>query len=130
MDVFLKAAAIGVIAVILILLLKSHSRESAFMLSICACTVIGLLLLRLIDPILSFFETLRRLTGLDEALLTPVCKSVGIGLLTQICSNLCADGGESAIGKLIDLCGSILAIYVSIPLLEAVIQMIETLGGG
>ena len=86
--------------------------------------------LKLVEPVVSFLSKLQDLAGLDDALLTPLLKSVGIGIVTQICAAFCADAGESALARLIELCGGILAIYIALPLLEAVIDMIRTMTGG
>ncbi len=130
MDMLTKIAVLGVSAAIAATVLKKQAGESAMLLSIAACVLIAILLLEIVEPILDFVQELRGLTGLDSALMTPVLKAVGIGFLTQIASNVCADAGQGAIAKLVELSGSILALYVSLPLFRAVIQMIQTMGGG
>ena len=130
MTALIQVTALGMIAALLATLLKKHSAEAAMLLSLAACILIALLLLELLKPIFSFLNELRSLSGVDSALLTPMLKAVGIALLTQIASNVCADAGQGAIGKLIELCGGVLALYVALPLFEAVIKMIQTMGGG
>ena len=130
MQEFLQVAVIGIITVLLTSLLKKRSGELALLLTLTACVVVALILVKMTQPVLDFLSKLRDLAGLDNELMIPMLKTIGIGLLTQICANICADAGESSIAKLIELCGGILAVYVALPLLEAVIQMIETMGGG
>lgn len=130
MEAFLQVAVIGVITVLLSTLLKKKNGEAALLLTLAACVVIALLLTQMVEPVLEFLRKLRDLTGLDETLMTPMVKAIGIGILTQICANVCLDAGESAIAKLVELCGGILTIYVALPLLEAVIDMVETMSGG
>lgn len=130
MQDLLQVAVVGLLAVIFASLLRKNSKELAIVLSLAACGVIGLLLLQLAEPVISFLKRLRNLSGLDEVLMQPLLKTVGIGLLTQISSNVCADAGENAIAKLIEVCGGVIALYVSIPLLEAVLETMEVLGGG
>lgn len=127
---FIQAAVIGVITVIVASLLKKTSRELALLLSIAACILISLILLQLAKPVVDFFSKLRDLAGLDKNLMTPMLKTLGIGLLTQLCATVCADAGENAVANLIELCGGILALYVALPLLEAVIDMVQTMSGG
>ena len=69
-------------------------------------------------------------TGLDKALMTPMLKTIGIGILTQLSATICADAGENAIAKLVEICGGVLALYVALPLLEAVLDMVEQMSGG
>ncbi len=130
METFLSAAVIALLTVVLTALLKKQSREMAILLSLGACVLIGVLLLQLAAPVVEFLGKLRNLAGLDKTLMAPMLKTLGIGLITQICATVCVDAGESAIGNLVEICGGILALYVALPLLEAVIEMVETMAGG
>lgn len=130
MQELLQVAVVGIIAALMATMLKKHSAETALLLSLAACLLIALMLVNMTKPVLSFLSELRELTGLDSALMTPMLKAVGIGLLTQISATVCTDAGQSAIAKLIELCGGIFALYVALPLFEAVIQMMKTMGGG
>ena len=128
MQSLLQIAVIGLLAVIFTSLLRKNNKELAIVLSLSVCAVIGVLLVQLAEPVVDFLKKLRNISGLDEALMQPLLKTVGIGLLSQISANVCADAGENAIAKMIEVCGGVLALYVSIPLLEAVLERMEVLG--
>ena len=130
MELFLQAAAIAVITVVLTSLLKKTNRELALLLTLAACILIGLFFMRLAEPIVDFLSKLRNLAGLDKTLMTPMLKTIGIGFLTQISATVCADAGENAIAKLVEICGGVLGLYVGLPLLEAVLDMVEQMSGG
>lgn len=130
MELLIQAAVLGLLAVLLASLLKRYSREMALLLSLAACVFLALLLLQIARPVVEFMKRLRNLAGLDKSLMEPLLKTLGIALLTQICATICADAGEHAIGNLIEACGGLLAVYVSIPLLEAVLDMVESMVGG
>ena len=115
---------------ILTTLFKQKNAELALLLTLAGCVIIGILLVQLAEPVVTFLSKLRNLAGLDTELMTPMLKTVGIGILTQIGANICSDAGENAIGRLIEVCGGILALYVALPLLEAVIDTVETMAGG
>ena len=127
---FIQALIVAVIGVVLGTVIKKTNRETALLLSIAGCIVIGIFLFRLIDPLVEFCLKLRNLAGLDKNILSPVLKSVGIGLLTQITSKICNDAGESAVGSIVELCGSVVTLYVAIPLMNAVLELVEGLSGG
>lgn len=129
METLVRVGVVGVVAAIFAAVLKKNSKELAILLTLAACAMIALLAAELTEPILRFFSKLRGFAGLDSELLSPVLKTIGIGLLAQLCANVCADAGENAVAKLIELCAAVLSIYISLPLLEAVLQMIETMGG-
>ncbi len=130
MELFLQAAVIAVVTVVLTSLLKKSNQELALLLTIAACVLIGLFLMRLAEPVVEFLSKLRNLAGLDKELMTPMVKTIGVGLLTQISATVCADAGENAIAKLVEVCGGVLALYVALPLLQAVIDMVERMSGG
>lgn len=130
MELLLKAGVLGLLATLIAVVLKKHNREMAMLLTLAACIFLGLILLQLVAPVVEFLKKLRNLAGLEKQLLEPMLKTVGIGLTTQICATVCCDAGEQAIGNLIELCGSVLAIYVALPLLEAVLDLVQTMAGG
>lgn len=130
MGTLIQVAVIGIVTVVLVTLIRRSNAELALLLTIGACVLMALLVLKLVEPVISFLGKLQTLAGLDGALLTPLLKSVGIGIITQLCAAFCTDAGENALARLIELCGGVLAIYIALPLLEAVIDMIRTMTGG
>ena len=106
METLIRVGVIGVIAVILAAVLRKSSKELAILLTLAACAIMAVMAAELIDPILSFFSKLRGFAGLDGELLTPVLKTIGIGLLAQLCATVCSDAGENAVAKLIELCAA------------------------
>ncbi len=130
MQGLLQASVIGIITVLLTTMLRKHSQELGILLTLAACVLIGLLLVQLAEPVVEFLAKLRNIAGLDKTLTEPILKTIGISLITQIGATVCADAGENAIAKLIEVCGGILALYVSLPLLEAVLSLIDTMSGG
>ena len=126
----LQATVIGIVTVLLTAMIKKNSQELALLLTLAACVLIGLLLLQLAEPVIEFLAKLRNIAGLDKTLTEPMLKTVGIGLITQIGATVCADAGENAVARMIEVCGGILALYVSLPLMEAVLSLIDTMSGG
>lgn len=129
MQSLLQVAVLGLLTVIFANLLRKNNHELSIVLSLASCVIIAVILIQLAKPLIEFMERLRSVSGLDKTLLTPLLKTIGIGLLTQISGNICADAGENAIAKLIEACGAVLALYVALPLFEAVLEMMESLGG-
>ena len=126
----IQAAALGILGVVLIALLRHRGGELALLLSLGVCVLIGLLLVRLAEPVVDFFRELQGIAGLEEHIMGPMLKTIGIGLITQIASNICSDGGESAVARMIELCGAVLALCVAIPLMESVLELIRAMSGG
>ena len=129
MQNFTQVAVIGLLTVIFTNLLRKKNSEIAVIMSLAACFLIGICLIQIAKPLIEFMQRLRAFSGLDAKLMEPLLKAISIGLLTQISSNVCADAGEKAIAKLIELSGGVLSLYVALPLMEAVLEMLELIGG-
>ena len=125
----LQIMVIGIVAVIFATVLKKNSGEFSLLLGLAAGAVIGILVIKLLEPVLVFALELRDLTGLDQELLEPVLKCLGIGMLSQVCINICTDAGQSAIGKMIEMSSSVLCLYLSLPLFRGVLSLLKGLGG-
>ena len=130
MEDFTKVAVIALLTVLFLPAIKRHTAELGVVLSLAACVLIGLFLVNMARPVVVFFSELRAMTGLDRSLMEPLMKTLGVGLLSQLCAGVCSDAGESALAKLVELAGSVLSIYLALPLFRAVIELVQTMGGG
>ena len=129
MDTAAKIGAIAMVASVFCVLLREREKSLSVVASLLACTGILLLSVNLLRPVWSVAEQVRRMSGLSDLLTEPVWKVVGIGLVTQMASGVCADAGENALAKIVEVSGGILAVYTTLPLLSAVLGLLETLLG-
>ena len=126
----MKAAAIAVVGSILAAVVKRDAGAIALAVAlICCCTLVSCLL-GILKPLLRFLEELRQTSGLSTTILSPLLKSVAIGLITEIAAGICSDAGQSSLAKFVQLCGAAAALYVALPLMEAVLSLLQTLMGG
>ena len=102
----------------------------------CEKTVAGALMTGVLILLLSYpaiksikelMESLSDTAGLAPAILTPVIKTVGIGIITKVAAELCRDAKESGVASFLETAGAALALVVCIPLVEAVLSMIGEL---
>ncbi|MBS6366758.1 MAG: stage III sporulation AC/AD family protein [Clostridiales bacterium] len=130
MDTMMKAAAIAVVGSILAAIVKRDAGVIALAVAlICCCTLVSCLL-GILKPLLRFLEELRQTSGLSTTILSPLLKSVAIGLITEVASGICSDAGQSSLAKFVQLCGAAAALYVALPLMEAILSMLQSLNGG
>ncbi len=127
MDEALKLCALALTAALLALTVKKQSPELALALTLCACALGAVLLLKGLKPVLELARSLAKRAELDGSLTAPLWKCLGLGLLTEIAASVCADAGQSALAKLVELGGGLLCVVVSLPLLQAVLALIEEL---
>lgn len=127
MDEPFRLSALALTAALLTLVVKKQSPELALVLTLCACALGAGLLFSYVRPILTLAQSLADRAELDGKLTAPLWKCLGLGLLTEISASVCADAGQSALAKLVELGGGLLCLVVSLPLLQAVLALIEEL---
>ena len=127
MNPFLKLFAAAAAAAVLALSLRKQSPELALLVSAAGCAGAAWLILDWFSPVLDLGRSLCERAGLDADLVDPLWKTAGIGLLTQTASALCADAGQSALAKLVEIGGGLLCLVLSLPLLESVLDLIGDL---
>ncbi len=130
MDLFWKASGIVLVGVILVLILSAQAKELGILLTIAICTVICIGAMELLNPVIDFLYELKQETFLTDSLLRTLMKIVGIGLVSEIISLICADAGCSALGKGLHILSSILILYLSIPLVRTLLSLIQDILGG
>ena len=99
MELAAKAAAVGVCAALMALLLKKSNAELALCLGLAAGAAILAATLLLAEDILGAAERARELSGLSPALFTPVVKCVGIGIVCALGSEACKDAGSGQLAS-------------------------------
>ena len=130
MELFLQICGVGILASVLALVLQRANASVGVMVSVGACILLGLAAVAALEPVVDFFRSLQRMAGLSGSLMSPFMKTVGIGILTQITAAICQDAGQNAVARMVELCGSVIALYLSLPLLTAVLNLLADLTGG
>lgn len=123
---FFKAVATSLLAVVLAGLLKRDSGSIAAAMIIAVGVVILLMTVTMLQPVMDELQRLADASGFRQAYLVPILKCTGIGIITQIAVSICRDAGESALASILELCGCVLAIFFSLPLFSAVLQLISS----
>lgn len=125
----MQIIVIGIVAAVFATVLKKHCGEISLLLGLASGAMVGFIFLRLLKPVIAFAEELRDLSGLEQELLEPVLKCLGIGILSQICVNICSDSGQNAIGKMIEMSSCVLCLYIALPLFRGILSLLKGLGG-
>lgn len=123
----MKIGAAAVMATAVCLLLKKSNPEMSLPLSVLVCAGAFTVAAGLLEPILQLLDGARRLSGLSDAVFYPVLKSVGIGVCAKLAADICRDGGQGAMAGCVETAGAICALYVALPLMETLLDMLEEL---
>ncbi len=130
MELSWKITALALVAVAFCVLIRDNQKPLSVLLSLIACIGILLLVITILEPILEVFKKLVGLSGVNDEIVAPMLKVAGVGLMTQLSAGICQDAGEGALAKTVELCGIILAMYAALPLLLAVLELVENMIGG
>ena len=121
-----KAAAVAVIAALCAVVVKRETREIGLVLSLAAGAVILTLVLQAASGLGALLERLAGVAGLAPPVLAPVLKTVGISISNRISGELCRDAGGGGLAAFVEVAGAAMALLVTAPLLQAVL---DTLSG-
>ena len=125
MDTFMKAAVAVLTTLILTVVLQRQGKEIALLLTIAVCAMVALTMTAYLKPVISFVERLKDIGNLDGEMLMIVLKTVGIGILSEVCAAVCSDSGNAALGKMLQLLAAVVILCMSIPLLEQLLDLFQ-----
>lgn len=127
MELAVKAAGIALVGCILADLLKKSGGQTALLLAAAVCCALTALAAAVLKQITDFTGSVCELAALSAPAVTTVLKTVGIALITRLTCDLCRDAGQTAMSSAAEFVGSAAAVYVSLPLMKTVLDMIGSL---
>ena len=130
MEIFLRAAALAVVCTVLTVAVRKETKELGLLLSLAGCVLLVGLTWEFLTPVLEFLRRLTRLSGLSGELVGILLKITGVSLLGEAACSVCEDAGESTLGKITKFCTGTTVLYLSLPLFQGVLDLVEDLLGG
>ena len=123
MDV-IKIIGVGLIALIIIIIIKQYRPEFTIYVSIAAGVIILLLIANKLTAIINLLTSLANRTSINNEFLTLLIKITGIAILTEFASSICKDSGETVIASKVDIGGKVIIIALSIPIISSLLETI------
>ncbi len=130
MEQFYQISAGVLLAVIVGIMLSKQSKDLMLVLTIAVCCMVIAGVVGYLKPVLDFLVQLKELANLDSDMVQILLKVMGISLLGEICVLICNDSGNTALGKAIQLLETAAILWLSLPLLEALISLLQKILGG
>ena len=124
MGEYLRFAAAALIGLILVLVVGRQSRDLGMLLSLAVCVLLALGAMEFLEPVMELLNELKRLGELDGGAVGILLRCAGIGIISELAGLLCADAGEGAMGKALQICANAAILWLSLPLLRQVLTMI------
>lgn len=129
MDLFFQAAAGVLIASILGLVLAKQGKEFTIVLTITVCCMVVLLCITFLEPVLDLLCQLEALGNLNGEMVRILFKVVGIGLVSEIAGMVCTDAGNGSLGKALQMLGTAVILWLSIPVFQALLELVQEILG-
>lgn len=127
MEQMIPVAAAALLGGLSTVFLKRETAEIALLLSIATTILLMILVGGAASEILTLLRQLAQQANISQALLSPMLKVLGIEVVTNLVAHICRDAGEGGIAAAVELTGAICALYTSIPVIQAVLILIEEL---
>ena len=125
MGLFLKAVSAVMVTVVLSLALGKQGKETAGLLAIVVCCMVAAVAMEFWSPVAEFLDMLEILGDLNGEMISTLFKVVGIGILTEIGALVCSDAGAASLGKTLQLLGSAVILWLSIPMFTSLLDLIQ-----
>ncbi len=127
MEAVYKAGAVCLIGALLAVILKKNSPDMGFVLVMAVAAVVLLWLQDILRDVMDFLQRMAQECGLAPEVFVPLVKTVGIAIISRLGAGLCKDAGEGTLATLVEIAAAFGAIWVSLPLLQAVWEMLQTM---
>ena len=129
MNVFLRAIAGVLIALILWISLGKQNKDFSTLLTLLVCIMIFVASVAFLRPLMQFINKIQYLGELDSDLVSVVLKSVGIGILGEISAQICKDAGNESMGKVLQFLSTTVVLWISIPVFEKLLTLLDNVLG-
>lgn len=126
MNIF-SIIGIGLASAAIATVLRQYNKEYGLYISLGATVVIMSVILYSLEPVFSFINELTDVSDINTEYISVLIKSLAICYMTSIASDSCKDCGETAIASRIDFAGKIALLLITIPLFEAILDIIKEL---
>lgn len=120
----IKIIAIGLIALILIILLKQYKPEFALYISLLTGVLILILVMDKLTGIIQLIQSISNKANINNQFITILIKITGIAFLSEFAVSVCKDSGETAIASKIEMGTKIIIISMSIPIISSLLEII------
>ena len=120
----IKIIGIGLLALIIIVILKQYKPEFAIYVSMIAGVLILVLAIQKLTGIINLLQSLANKTYINKSFLSILLKITGIAFITEFAVSICSDAGEKAIASKIEMGSKIIIIAMSLPIITSLLELI------
>ena len=125
MEIITKVIGIGLVALLIIIILKQYRPEFAVYVSLIAGMLVFLLIIDKLEAIINLINSISNSTFINNNFLKIIIKITGIAFLTEFAVSICNDAKETAIANKIELASKMVVMYMSLPIIASLLEVIN-----
>ena len=124
MEEIIKIIGIGLVALVIIIILKQYKPEYAIYVSIIAGILILFFAIEKLTGIIELLQSISNKTYINQQFLGILLKITGIAFLTEFAVSVCSEAGEKAIANKIEIGSKVIIITMSMPIIKSLLELI------
>jgi stage III sporulation protein AD len=122
-----QIVGLGLIAAVLLVVVRQQRPELALLLSVAAGGVIFLLILTQVGRVTEVLDRLATAARVDRLYLGTLLKIIGVSYLAEFGAQVCRDAGEQAVAARVEMAAKILIVVLALPIVVAVVDTVMRL---
>ena len=119
-----KVLGVGIVTAIAVLLLRGTKPELAFAVTLTGVVIISFFIIASLKNVLSVFQGIVEVTGIENSLIKLLLKIVGVGYVTEFGAGILTDFGSPTIADKVLIGGKLVVILLSLPIMQSLLQLI------
>ncbi|WP_136606311.1 stage III sporulation protein AD [Paenibacillus dokdonensis] len=123
----IQVVGLGLIATILIMVVKEQKPMFAFLLAAATGVLIFMFLMGKISTVISELERMAKSSGVEMIYLKTILKIIGIAYIAEFGAQVVRDAGQENIASKIELAGKILIMVLAVPIIGIIIETVMKL---
>lgn len=129
MEAYWKVLGAVLTTLILGLHIGKQEKDLAILLSVSVCCLGLGAMVPFLEPVVELLRELEGIAQMQEGAFSCLLKCTGIAIVSEAAALICQDGGNGSLGKVVQTIGSSVILYLSIPAIRALLQLIQEILG-
>jgi stage III sporulation protein AD len=123
----IQIVGLGLLATVLILIIKEQKPMFAFLLAAFTGITMFLFLIGKISAVIQMLEDLAVKADINMIFLKTILKIIGIAYIAEFGAQIVRDAGQESIAAKIELAGKVLIMVMAIPIVSVIIETVVKL---
>lgn len=124
MDDIIKIVGVGLIGLIIVIIVKQYRPEFAIYISIICGILILMFVMDKLIVVVDLIKSVADKSSINSSYIGLLLKITGIAFLAEFAVSVCKDAGEGAIANKIEIGSKVIIIFLSIPIISNLLEII------